>query len=79
MARERSGSVVVNPGAARFTRRRDIEDVTAPAPPQTVQELAAAIIGVVRSYRETRGMNGQRDATLALAIADRENFRFGRS
>jgi hypothetical protein len=78
MARERSATRD-SAGATRFTRRRDIEDVTPPATPQTVQELAAAIIGVIRRYRETRGMSAQQDAALALAIADRENFRLGRS
>jgi hypothetical protein len=78
MVRERSATRD-NAGAARFTRRRDIEDVTPHAPPQTVQELAAAIIGVIRRYRETRGTSAQQDAALALAIADRENFRLGRS
>jgi hypothetical protein len=78
MVRERNATKD-NLGSTRFTRRRDVEDVTPPTPPQTVSELATAIIGVVRRYRETRGRNAQRDAALALAIADRENYRLGRS
>jgi hypothetical protein len=40
-----------------------------------VEELAAAILAVIRRYRETRGAGGRADVALALAIADRENFR----
>jgi hypothetical protein len=52
--------------------------MTPPVPPQTVQELAAAIISLIQRYREGRGSNARSDAALALAIADRENFRLGR-
>ena len=67
-----------NAGSIRLTHRREADDVTPHAPPQTVQDLAAAIIGVIRCYRAARGTSAWRDVTLALALADRENFRCGR-
>ena len=67
-----------NSSSARTSRRRTAAAVTPPGPPQTVQELAAAIIGLIRRFRERQGSNAQTDAALALAIADRENFRVGR-
>jgi hypothetical protein len=69
-----------NPVRARPAHRRDAEPVTPqPASPQTVQELAAAIMGVILRYAETRGATAHREAALALAIADRQNFRLGRT
>ncbi len=67
-----------NSAPKRPARRRDVAGVTPHPSPQTVQELAAAIIAVIRCYRAARGLTAWRDVTLALAIADRENFRRGR-
>ena len=43
--------------------------------PRTAEELAAAILSVIRRYREPQAGGARTDVALALAIADRENFR----
>ncbi len=81
MVHERGGRPVatrVNSASARTTWRRKIGDVTPSAPPQTVQELAAAILAVIRRYRDAHEGGACTDVALALAIADRENSRAGR-
>ena len=80
MVRERGGSVATNDNAAtpRITRRRNLGEATSAALPQTVEELANAILGLIRRYRETHGAGAGTDVALALAAADRENFRAGR-
>ncbi len=81
MVHERGGRPVaarVNSASARTTWRRKLGDVTPSAPPQTVEELAAAILAVIRRYREAHECSTCTDVALALAMADRENFRLGR-
>lgn len=78
---DRSVTINGSSAAPRVSRRRPPQQVaSAPVspPPQTVQELTAALMAVIRRYREARGSGAGTDVALALAAADRENFRLGR-
>jgi hypothetical protein len=77
---DRSVTINGNSAALRVTCRRvpqpqQVAPVTASALPQNVEELTATIVTLIRHYREARGSGAGTDAAIALAAADRENFR----